>query len=378
MYMQCGICKDNFINFENLYAVPCGHVFHHHCITSWLDMGSHTCPQCRKSTGKRTILKLFFDIVEPPDEDKEDLATLRGRNDVLRFEITCKDVEIKSLKKSATEANNIAKELRSIVKTLEAEIVSMQEQLDFHKSKSHLLVKVTKELKEKVAQIELYKRKIERLNGIRALTQERLNESDIRDIVKELNKDDLIEIICANKRETKKLIDSENSLAGHLRSANHEILKLRRDLEQADSKINILQQVAEGLKAKQNKSSDDVSILNTSSHSDYTDEFSVSKSNESPNETKQLVKSKPRSNLEQTNTAKKAVTETKIKDPLGLRNTHIFKPPRIITGNKLLTKSKSACTIEPEYYNGLGGSARLNAFPQAKPHLSKIPMKHKK
>ncbi|OIW10481.1 hypothetical protein TanjilG_00419 [Lupinus angustifolius] len=49
---QCQICLEKFYGEKEddddveITAMPCGHVFHHHCIIQWLQT-SHMCPLCR-------------------------------------------------------------------------------------------------------------------------------------------------------------------------------------------------------------------------------------------------------------------------------------------------------------------------------------------
>ena len=44
---DCLICKDNVVNLENIYSIPCGHVFHQPCLYDWLKI-KKTCPMCRQ------------------------------------------------------------------------------------------------------------------------------------------------------------------------------------------------------------------------------------------------------------------------------------------------------------------------------------------
>ncbi|NXR13190.1 TRAIP ligase, partial [Semnornis frantzii] len=61
---HCTICSDLFDNQRDVAAVPCGHTFHHACLTQWFDTAPRrTCPQCRIQVNKRHIInKLFFDV----------------------------------------------------------------------------------------------------------------------------------------------------------------------------------------------------------------------------------------------------------------------------------------------------------------------------
>nr|XP_009862187.1 E3 ubiquitin-protein ligase RNF103 isoform X2 [Ciona intestinalis] len=44
---SCSICLDNYKQHDHVCGLPCGHVFHHSCILSWLHSDQHCCPICR-------------------------------------------------------------------------------------------------------------------------------------------------------------------------------------------------------------------------------------------------------------------------------------------------------------------------------------------
>lgn len=43
----CTVCKEGYQENEDGKQLPCGHVYHDGCITSWLSL-SHSCPLCRR------------------------------------------------------------------------------------------------------------------------------------------------------------------------------------------------------------------------------------------------------------------------------------------------------------------------------------------
>ncbi|KAM9329877.1 E3 ubiquitin-protein ligase RNF103 isoform 2-T2 [Gastrophryne carolinensis] len=50
---ECVVCLENFENGSLLMGLPCGHVFHQHCIVMWLAGGRHCCPVCRWASYKK-------------------------------------------------------------------------------------------------------------------------------------------------------------------------------------------------------------------------------------------------------------------------------------------------------------------------------------
>lgn len=43
----CAVCMEDFLPDEGGKQIPCGHVYHQSCISSWLSVGD-SCPLCRR------------------------------------------------------------------------------------------------------------------------------------------------------------------------------------------------------------------------------------------------------------------------------------------------------------------------------------------
>jgi hypothetical protein len=42
--LSCPVCTDDFVESEKVRILPCGHIYHQHCIDPWLLERSGTCP----------------------------------------------------------------------------------------------------------------------------------------------------------------------------------------------------------------------------------------------------------------------------------------------------------------------------------------------
>lgn len=45
----CLVCQEDWADGEKLAALPCGHVFHDHCVQQWLREYSNKCPVCKEA-----------------------------------------------------------------------------------------------------------------------------------------------------------------------------------------------------------------------------------------------------------------------------------------------------------------------------------------
>ncbi|POO01260.1 43kDa postsynaptic protein [Trema orientale] len=46
--IECSVCLEVFAAGESIRSLPkCGHIYHFHCIVSWLMVGGRVCPYCK-------------------------------------------------------------------------------------------------------------------------------------------------------------------------------------------------------------------------------------------------------------------------------------------------------------------------------------------
>ena len=94
---QCSICTELFDASAAISAVPCGHTFHDHCVTRWLQE-SETCPQCRQPCKRnRVIHRLYFnqsgDVTDAGDGGDADVARLQNELDEACAKVKQRDSE---------------------------------------------------------------------------------------------------------------------------------------------------------------------------------------------------------------------------------------------------------------------------------------------
>ncbi|KAL7642606.1 UNVERIFIED_CONTAM: hypothetical protein RMT77_007170 [Armadillidium vulgare] len=138
MRVGCIICSDAFLNFNDVASVSCGHTFHSHCLSQWLE-NSKSCPTCRQRATHKHMQKLFFDAIEN-DTSQIDPEALQNQIDSLKFQV----VEKQQLMINLNEEND----------KLERQNKGLREEC----------VKLEKSLKEKDTTLVAYKEQVKHMN----------------------------------------------------------------------------------------------------------------------------------------------------------------------------------------------------------------------
>ncbi|XP_050494282.1 E3 ubiquitin-protein ligase TRAIP-like isoform X1 [Bombus huntii] len=168
MNVICSICSDQLIQSDDIFYTRCGHVFHLHCLTSWLER-SKSCPQCREKVTQSKIHRLYFTFSSNDLIVETQGSTLQEKVDRLKFQILLKekDIQYYSSKNVTLEKQNagLKQEVRKVeseINKKNAAIHALKEQINyFKKQSSHC-----DNLKREISQL---KNKIEDLRPIQVL-----------------------------------------------------------------------------------------------------------------------------------------------------------------------------------------------------------------
>ncbi|XP_041479605.1 E3 ubiquitin-protein ligase TRAIP-like [Lytechinus variegatus] len=160
----CSICSDYFESDQTVVSCPCGHVFHEHCLLQWLE-SSTTCPQCRRHTTSRKLIRLFFEVQEPEDGEV-DATSLKNEVGELQAEICRKKKEIADLvEESAHNSERVVtlnKNIKKVTKKLSDEQSTneaLKKQLDvmsFRMDEAKEAKREAKRLREKLKFLERF------------------------------------------------------------------------------------------------------------------------------------------------------------------------------------------------------------------------------
>ncbi|XP_011148078.2 E3 ubiquitin-protein ligase TRAIP [Harpegnathos saltator] len=197
MYIVCTICRDNFIQSDDIAVTRCGHVFHVNCLSRWLTR-SNSCPECREKTSQEKTQRLYVTFASNEASNTDNLST-QERIDSLKFQVLLNEKNIKyyTSKNETLEKQNAG--LRQEVRKVESEISKKN-------STIYLLKEQMKDLKEKYTEYETLKHKlsqkekeIENLQHMKKLLHGSVMEAE--EIFTKSDRDTLVTYMKAMKRD---------------------------------------------------------------------------------------------------------------------------------------------------------------------------------
>nr|XP_021187288.2 E3 ubiquitin-protein ligase TRAIP [Helicoverpa armigera] len=163
MNILCTICSDLVNQAESIYVTKCGHVFHHHCLSQWIER-SKTCPQCRNKVTDKCMFRLYPTVSN--ENNSENAATLQSRLDDAELQLRQQRVKYKEKEDKLVIANADLKRQDDLLKSYEKRLVSfdskvlaLREQLEF----SNIQNKEMQRVKE---ENESLKKNMQTLNGL--------------------------------------------------------------------------------------------------------------------------------------------------------------------------------------------------------------------
>ncbi|XP_054243477.1 E3 ubiquitin-protein ligase TRAIP [Indicator indicator] len=249
---RCTICSDFFDNQRDVAAVPCGHTFHHACLTQWFDTApSRTCPQCRIQVGKRHIIsKLFFDVVLE-EQTALDAETLQNDLDNVKAQLSVKE-------KEKRECQAIVDELRDTLDLRNATIESLQKVLGETEMLCSSLKKQMKFLEQQQEESRSSKDEVRRLRN-KLRTMERIElllqsqRPEVEEMIREMGVGqaavEQLAVYCVSlkkeyenlKEARKKSSEMTEKLKKELFSVNSKLHKTVLELEKTEEELKSTQ-----------------------------------------------------------------------------------------------------------------------------------------
>ncbi|CAH1392777.1 unnamed protein product [Nezara viridula] len=302
--LLCAICRESLGvgSLNKSCTLPCGHVFHDHCIYNWLER-SPTCPHCRIPSSPDHIIKLYFDLAE--DSQVSELETLR--NEVQRLKAVSERTD-SDLKSKSDECKNLSKQL----------VLTQKNNETLRKEAKVLHGRIEK---LKVTKLEHGRQKAELKSALAALEKEKSKAFQLSRDIKKFQKD----FQSLRKSETK------------LKADYSKLFSIYKALEKSNTslieKSSIQERIIETYKADLNTSSNAALSSEPCTSAEPETKMDVDESNPGPASAKKVM---------------------------------LRRSPRNVNKRSSLNEGSKVTASRQLNYDGLGGRSAPDTFPSAK------------
>ncbi|XP_001599984.1 E3 ubiquitin-protein ligase TRAIP [Nasonia vitripennis] len=412
MNVLCAICQDLLESSHDIFVTPCGHVFHFPCLVQWLEK-SQSCPQCRQTTRKDRITRVYF-TSSNADVIKEDSCTLQQKVDSLSFQVELKKKELSNcreenvtLKRQNSGLREEVKKNESIINDKNAVIRAMKEQNQYYQAKFDDYNKIKSEKIELQKKVDLYENIKVLLLGTVAEVEQLLKKST--------DQATLVTYVAIMKKELEATLDKRRELRSTVKRLQHELQtsKMKRDsynnncakrVEQLEEELVMCRSEKEELQRRLKESKNGNGARDVEEIINLTSEIPPSRKRETdiasdfdeilPKKIRKglLVKTKSNSTVHQDDsdvvivspTVKKTKENeenspylpTKSKSIMALKERHGQRGSFTITSKRpagLSNLVSSKTRLERgETFDGFGGHSRVDTFPVPKSSPNKL------
>ncbi|XP_076655304.1 TRAF interacting protein no poles [Halictus rubicundus] len=219
MNIVCVICSDLLTPSADVFHTPCGHIFHHACLSQWLQR-SKSCPQCREKTTLHKIHRIYFNFSNN-DTIIEDTCSLQEKVDKLSLELSLKEKDAKHFSEKCNalenETMNLKKELLKIDMEKGSMIGALKLQLNYFKEQAL----ETDSMKKENEQL---KERIETFKNIQTLLEASTEEIDNM-VSRTCDSNTLVTYISVMKREMTISLNKRRELRSKVKSLQQALTK---------------------------------------------------------------------------------------------------------------------------------------------------------
>lgn len=162
MNISCTICTDSYQSSDTIVTtINCGHCFHFHCLTQWLETEtSQTCPECRSRCTRFDTRRIFLNIITNAEDTD---TTINDRQQKQSTDETIESLKAQIISKDETE------------KVLLEEIASIRHSYwvmsDSERIKTIEIEDLKREIEQRKQQEEKYKKTIMYLEESAKMTE---------------------------------------------------------------------------------------------------------------------------------------------------------------------------------------------------------------
>ncbi|KAH8371474.1 hypothetical protein KR093_007586 [Drosophila rubida] len=223
--LNCVICAELFSQSDEVYVTTCGHMFHHGCLTQWLER-SKTCPQCRNKCTNRNIIRVYFNLANL-DVSRIDVGSLQEQLDNANLAMKMKEQEYNKVEKQMKDLKDTQKKCLKTIAGLEKNlqkkdfvVSSYVEQINVLKNDAQVVDQLRKENKS-------LKQQINTMEGVSAILTAGAADAD-RLLKNEANPNVLANWVSTLKRELRQCETKKTELRNVLKVVQND---LRKELE---------------------------------------------------------------------------------------------------------------------------------------------------
>eukprot|EP00092_Neocalanus_flemingeri_P007824 GFUD01008445.1.p1 GENE.GFUD01008445.1~~GFUD01008445.1.p1 ORF type:complete len:419 (-),score=157.21 GFUD01008445.1:144-1400(-) len=163
MRVQCSTCLELLTPGDDLTSTPCGHVFHMACVIQWFE-NKKNCPQCRQSANERNLRKIY--LAETDGEPEVDADNLQNQLDSAKFQLRCKEGERSKFAEKNKEVEEMLRKQKEELKTLERSRQKYKEQADALRTQSRALQEERFRYEEARREVEELRHKLESFKSV--------------------------------------------------------------------------------------------------------------------------------------------------------------------------------------------------------------------
>lgn len=376
MRVQCSTCLELLTPGDDLTSTPCGHVFHMACVVQWFE-NKKNCPQCRQSCNEKTLRKIY--LAETDGEPEMDADSLQNLLDGAKFQLRCKEGERSKFAEKNKELEEVLRKQKDEIKTLEQSKLKAKEQADGYRNQARVLQEDRFRYEEVRREAEELKHKLENYKSV---------ELSIRGQEGELNKflhergafdnktRDLATLVVMMKQKMADVKKERSMAENRLKEASREQAMERKKGKELEVQVAEMQSINRSLEGEVWKYKEDMKSLE--------EKFECLERGDPP----QII-SPDSSLLLPSSPPPPSFSSQPLKLPsykLAGSTKRAHSPDSASTCLPLLShasKRLAGCTAShaqpatslTKHYDGMGGRARLDMFPQprvARPSSSQV------
>jgi len=371
MRVQCSTCLELLSPGDDLTCTPCGHVFHLACVVQWFE-NKKNCPQCRHSANERTLRKIY--LAEVDGDDTVDADSLQNQLDNAQFQLRCKEGERSKFAEKNKEVEELLKKQNEEIKDLERSRRKAKEQAVALRTQAKVLQDERLTYEEARREAEVLKHKLESYRSVELCI--RGQEGELNKFLHERgafdNKTkDLANLVVTLKQKMVDVKKERTVAQNRLKESSREQGIDKRKVKELKGQVAEMQSVNRSLEGEVWKYQEDMKVMR--------ENLECLERGEGP-QTSHVFSPLP--------TASPSPSPPSISQPhklpsfklaCSVKRSHSpdedMVMPMLNHSSKRLAGGNSTGSSQPhtsltKHYDGLGGRARLDQFPQQRRDFS--------